>query len=223
MEKNSLNISRAAQDVLKQLKEDIVSDKMHQGQHLVERDLADRYEVSRTMIRSALKELENEGLVSYISNKGAFVRCFTIEEICEIYETRSVLEAYASRIAVPRLSGEMVRRIEEFMNSSAVCLSRLDYQEAHRYDHDLHYIFFENCGNRHIFAMIKALWLFVLRIRWRIFRLPGRGEETIKEHKEILKALKNRDPGKIEALVRCHILNARDVLLEAVRKGLVEL
>jgi DNA-binding GntR family transcriptional regulator len=196
---------------------------MHPGQHLVERDIAGLYGVSRTVVRAVLKDLENDGLVKSIPNKGAFVRSLSVEEVYDVYETRSVLEGYASRIAVPRLSGGMVQKIESLIHTAAGCVARHEYKEAHSYDQELHYIFLENCGNQCICRMVKELWVFALRLRWRAFRIPGRSEQTITEHLAILKALKEGDADKVESLARHHIITARDILLEEVKKGLVEL
>lgn len=209
--------------ILETLRESIISNKFRPGEHLVERDLAAAHGISRTLVRDAFKQLEHDGLVRSVPNKGVFITSLTVEEVYEIYETRSVLEAYASRLAVRALTEEQVRRVEYLINTAAECVAKNDHQEAHRYDQELHHLIVENCGNRYLCQMTTKLWMYILRLRWKAFRLPGRSEQTVIEHKNILHALLTRDEDKMEMLMRHHILIARDTLLEAAENNLIDL
>lgn len=208
---------------LETLREKIISNHFHPGEHLVERDIAAAHGVSRTLVRDAFKQLENDGLVRSVPNKGVFITSLTVEEIHEIYETRSILEAYASRLAIRRLTAEQVQRIEFLITTAADCVARNDYQEAHRHDQELHYLLVDNCGNRHISQMTKKLWMFVMRLRWKAFRIPGRSEQTVVEHKNILKALLDKDEERMESLIRHHVLIAGETLLDAAKNNLIDL
>ena len=210
-------------NILVLLRESIISNKFRPGEHLVERDIATIYGVSRTLVRDAFKQLANDGLVRSVPNKGVFITSLSIEEIYEIYETRSILEAYASRLAINRLTAEQMQRIEFLVKTAAECVSQNDFYEAHRYDHELHSILIESCGNQHICQMTKKLWMYVLRLRWKAFRLPGRSPQTVVEHKNILGALRAKDGDKMEKLIRHHVLIARDVLLDAAKNNLIDL
>ena len=210
-------------NILIMLRESIISNKFRPGEHLVERDIATAYGVSRTLVRDAFKQLGNDGLVRSVPNKGVFITSLSIEEIYEIYETRSILEAYASRLAIDRLTTEQMQRIEFLINTAAECVLQNDFQEAHRYDHELHSILIESCGNQHICQMTKKLWMYILRLRWKAFRIPGRSAQTVIEHKNILSALRTKDGEKLEKLIRHHVLIARDILLDAARSNLIDL
>lgn len=210
-------------NILAELRECIISNAFHPGEHLVERDIAATYGVSRTLVRDAFKQLENDGLVRSVPNKGVFITSLTIEEVSEIYETRSILEAYASRLSIDRLSPGQIEKIESLIAAAAECVGRRDFYEAHKNDQELHYLLVDNCGNRHLAEMTKKLWMYILRLRWKAFRLPGRSEQTVVEHKKILDALRARDGEKMEALIRHHVLIARDTLLEAAKHNLIDL
>ena len=209
--------------ILQILRDDIISNKYHPGEHLVERDIALQYNVSRTPVRDALKQLENDGLVKRVPNKGVFVTSLSLAEVREVYETRSVLEAYASRLAVNRMTDEQVQRQMELVELAAQSVRDMDYNQAHLYDQEFHHNFFRICGNSRIYAMINDLWIFVLRLRRVAFLVPGRSQNTVLEHQQIMDAVQLRDADAVETLVRMHVLKAMNTLIDNARKGLINL
>ena len=94
--------------VYNEIKQDIVSARLHPGEPLLEEDLAKRLRVSRTPIRDALRKLDHEGLVRIVPNKGAFVRVLTPRDIREIYEVREALESFA---AAAKVAYDRARRL----------------------------------------------------------------------------------------------------------------
>src|SRR5271167_1412107 len=86
--------------VLDELRQSIISGRLSPGERLVERELISMMGVSRTVIREALRQLESEGLVAIIPNKGPIVRTLTWEEAQDLYAIRAVLEGLAARLFV---------------------------------------------------------------------------------------------------------------------------
>ena len=88
------------QQVLDELRQSIIAGRLNPGERLIERELISMMGVSRTVIREALRQLESEGLVAIVPNKGPIVRTLTLEEARDLYAIRAVLEGLAARLFV---------------------------------------------------------------------------------------------------------------------------
>jgi DNA-binding GntR family transcriptional regulator len=97
--------------VIELLRDAIASMEFEPGQRLVERDLCERFDVSRTVIREALRHLEAEGLVDLVANHGPVVSRITREDAGHIYEARATLEGVIARYAAERATPPAKKRM----------------------------------------------------------------------------------------------------------------
>src|SRR5580704_15724302 len=98
--------------VLDELRQSIIAGRLRPGARLVERELIAMMGVSRTVIREALRQLESEGLVAIVPNKGPIVRELTRDEARDLYSIRAVLEGLAARLFVENASELSIGRLE---------------------------------------------------------------------------------------------------------------
>lgn len=186
------------------------------GQRLVERDIAAKFNASRTPVREALRKLETEGFIEYLPRKGVIVRGFNIEEIEEIYNIRKSLECLAIRSSIHKITSEqindlqaIVEQLEQVENGSAV---QTTYTGLHEFDDVL-----VNTANM---PLLKN-FLYILKESLQRYRkinlssLPRR-QSAVREHKEILQAVIDRDVERAEKLVCQHIDNSRNELMKKV-------
>lgn len=103
-------VGQMAYDIIR---EAIIIGVLAPGQHLRQEDLAERIGVSRIPVRTALMQLEAEGLVSFNPHKGAVVRTLTVEQVREIYELRELLESHALRKSIARMTSARAARLRE--------------------------------------------------------------------------------------------------------------
>jgi DNA-binding GntR family transcriptional regulator len=99
------------QQVVDRLRAAVIAGDLAPGQRLTERDLIDRVGVSRTVIREALRQLESEGLVETLPNKGPAVRALSRAEAVDLYRIRASLEALAARLFIERAPSEALDRL----------------------------------------------------------------------------------------------------------------
>lgn len=99
--------------VYNHIRDGILAGTFAKGDELKEKNIGDELGVSRTPVREALRQLELEGLVSIIPNKGAFVEGVSTDDIRDIYEIRALLEGLCARWAATRISDEMMAAMEE--------------------------------------------------------------------------------------------------------------
>ncbi|MEU7451257.1 GntR family transcriptional regulator [Streptosporangium roseum] len=95
------------------IRECIITGLLAPGEHLRQEDLAERIGVSRIPVRTALMQLESEGLVSFHPHRGAVVRALTVEQVREIYQLRALVEAHALRKSVARMTSARAARLRE--------------------------------------------------------------------------------------------------------------
>src|SRR5690242_17465200 len=100
------------QQVLDGLRQAIIAGRLEPGARLTERELTEMMGVSRTVVREALRQLESEGLIENIPNKGPVVRTLSLDEARDLYAVRAVLEGFAARLFADKATAEQTTRLE---------------------------------------------------------------------------------------------------------------
>src|SRR5580692_6520481 len=100
------------QQVLDELRQSIIAGRLNPGERLIERELIAMMGVSRTVIREALRQLESEGLIAIIPNKGPVVRELTVAESKDLYSIRAVLEGLAARLFAENADQDQILKLE---------------------------------------------------------------------------------------------------------------
>jgi DNA-binding GntR family transcriptional regulator len=200
--------------IFEHLKQEILDGKIKPDDRLIERDIAEKLNVSRTPIREALRKLETEGFVEHIPRKGVVVRGFNITEIKEIYEIRKELECLAVRHAIKNITEYDVQMMK-------VILEGLEKEEkgdlAQTTSKGL-YEFDEWILNTAQMPLMKN-FVHILReslIRYQKINLSKapRRKNAISEHKAILQAIIDKDIILAEKLTIEHIDNSKEELLK---------
>ncbi len=196
-------------EVYKILRNGIANGDLAPGTRLKETALVRDLAVSRTPIREALNQLSKEGLVEIIPRKGTFVKQWNKEEALEILLIREALESLAARLAPDRMSEEQIDRLVKYMEDFEQ--GELEYTEADRRFHD---DIVQACGMSRLIDMIKNLYdtLRMNKILAISFEVPERIRESVAEHQNIIRALRQRDGDKVERLMRLNFQHTRGFL-----------
>ena len=177
------------------------------GGYLVETRLADEMEVSRTPVREALKQLELEGLVHIIPNKGAFVEGVTLQDVKDIYEIRTLLEGLCARWAAERITQEQLEELEEIVFLSDFHYSKENWDQILELDNRFHEMVYEACASKELTRVLRDYHHYLQRIRRITLEEKARAHASINEHRAIAEALKARDARTAEECARLHIRN----------------
>jgi len=192
--------------VYEDLRRRILSGDLESDTPLTERELAERYNVSRTPVREALRLLESEQLVRSIPNVGSFVGGLSWSDARETFYIREVLEAYAAQLTVNRLTKIQLDEISSMLEDQRVAIQNQDVDAYIRSDSKFHSILNNNCGNRTLIELINRLndqtKIFIL-IR-KSFETPENLENSLQEHTEIISAIKDRNPDAVSRAVWQH-------------------
>jgi DNA-binding GntR family transcriptional regulator len=201
------------------LKDEIINGHLEPGLKLVETTLADRLGVSRTPIREALTRLEQDGLTERRA-RGYYVRERSPEEVLDIYESRCVLEAMAGRVAAERRTDHDLRQLRWIadMNTS---VDTDDHTAMAAYNRRFHQAVWRAAHNEPLLDLLQRLELHIGRYAATTLPYPGRWEDAVQEHAELLDAIERRDATKAEEAAYHHFSRARDIRLELAFPGTI--
>ena len=119
-----LKARTSADAITERLRDEIVNGTLRPGQQLLQESLSERYGVSRSPLREALRHLEAEGLVIYEANRGATVASYSTDDIMEIFEIRRLLESSAIRQAATAMDAGPAARPPASARADAPCPRR---------------------------------------------------------------------------------------------------
>lgn len=178
------------------------------GGYLVETRLADELEVSRTPIREALKQLELEGLVQSIPNRGMLVQGISNDDLNDIYTIRLLLEGQAAWWAAQRIGGEQLDKLAETLELMEMYTRRNDVAQLARLDTQFHDVLYSAAHSRMLKHVLASLHQNARRARRSSLTTPDRPLESLQEHKAIFRALESRRPEEAKAAMEKHVSNA---------------
>lgn len=203
---------QAKQLALGQLRQAILRGDMAPAQRLVENELAEQFGVTRASIRAALIDLESQGLVERIRNRGSRVRVVTVEEAVAITECRLVLEGLCAAKAAAAVDDGQVTRLKELgtaMRKAVAGGEPLTYSDL---NHELHARIREFSGQLTAVELLERLNAQLVRHRFQLALRPGRPQQSLNEHLAMIEAIEARDPQAAEAAVRAHLTSVIEAL-----------
>jgi len=201
------------------LRDMIMTGKLQEGDKVNETDLCNTMGISKTPLREALRVLSVEGLIRLVPHRGAFVTKPTFEEIAEMFAVMSLLEGFCARTACEKMNKRDFSRLEKLHSRLEENFER-QHQEAYiRINNQYHALVQEIAGNRTLNQIVDGLRKKILLYRFQSLNLPGRFEASIREHRELLEAFRNRDHRKAESLMRQHLNNQAEALEHLVEES----
>ncbi|MBV7535998.1 GntR family transcriptional regulator [Duganella sp. sic0402] len=192
----------------------IASGELPDGARLVERDLADRYAVSRIPLREAIQKLAAEGLVEQFKNRGAVVRTLSDADIDEIYALRMLLEGDAIHRAVQHMDGETLARAELVHRLLGEAATREKQGELNR---EFHALLYAPCGNSRQLKTISELRAQVERYERLQATLLADTPAFQHEHAGILQACIAGDAERARTMTIEHLASAMRLVKNAQR------
>lgn len=203
---------QAKQHALARLRQAILHGEMAPAQRLVENELAEQFGVTRASIRAALIDLEAQGLVERIRNRGSRVRVVTVEEAVAITECRMVLEGLCAAKAAVAASDEQLVELTELgtaMTKAVADGEPITYSDL---NHELHTRIREFSGQRTALELLERLNAQLVRHRFQLALRPGRPQQSLNEHLAMIEAIRARDPEAAETAVRAHLSSVIEAL-----------
>jgi DNA-binding GntR family transcriptional regulator len=199
-------------EVLDALRRSIVHGRLPPGSRMIERELIAMTGVSRTVIREALRQLESEGLVDVVPNKGAVVRKLSIEEARDLYAIRAVLEGLAARMFVEKSDQSLVHKLGEELASTIEAYLTGEPERIIEIKNRFYAVLFEGAKSEALSQMLGTLHARIWR--WRALglshprRSPARSDESVAGLRALYDAIIARDADLAERFARQEVTNA---------------
>ncbi len=217
-----LTFKRAAapvrEQVLETLRTEIIEGRFAPGRRLTERELTEMLGVSRTVLRESLRQLESEGLISLIPNKGPVVRALTVEEARELYRIRETLEGLGARLFAEKPDPQNLALLEDAFGEVERAYRGGDPRTILLAKNAFYDAIHTGAGSVTLSKMLSTVLAQIWR--WRAMglahprRSAGRSAESVAKLRDVVDAIKSGDGDRAEKAAR---IEARLAAAEVLR------
>lgn len=187
------------------IRERILKGEYKIGEKIKENQLATELRVSRTPIREAFKQLEEEGLMEYIPNRGCFAKGFTKQDMNDIYSVRKALEQLAVEWAVERITEEEIEQLKSQIDLMEFYTKRLDTKKVLELNNKFHQTIYGSTRSRFLSQILRSYQDYVNQAR----KATVYGEDNLKailsEHRAIMNAIIAKDANGAVELTGKHL------------------
>ncbi len=205
--------------VFNTLRQAIITGEFAPGERLMEISLANRLGVSRTPVREAIRKLELEGLVIMIPRKGAQVARITEKNLRDVIEIRTVLEEFAAALACERIDQEGIQNLKDAHEQFILSIEEGDVLDIVEKDEHFHDIIFHSTCNERLISIINNLREQFYRYRMEYIKDTRQRSIIVKDHKELLDAISSRDSVKAKKLMRIHLSNQQQEIMNNIHEA----
>ncbi len=195
------------EELADQLREAIVHGEFEPGAKISEKDLCERFCVSRTPVREALKILATEGVVQLTQNRGASVTPLTRQDIRDAFPVMAALEALSGELAAKNVTDEQIARMGQLQAAMRAMFETGDRKGYFAINEEIHQLILQAAGNAVLARMIRTVSAQVRRARYRANLSRERWAAAIEEHEDILAAFSARDSKRLARLLKAHLQN----------------
>ncbi|WP_129140732.1 GntR family transcriptional regulator [Modicisalibacter coralii] len=210
------NLYREVADRIREL---IEQGALTPGERISEKQLCEKFGVSRTPLREALKVLTSEGLVEILPNRGARVTRLTLQKVKDTYGVMAALEGLSGELACQNISDAQVEAVRRLHDRMLEHYRNNELQDYFKVNQQIHERILEASGNEVLIEMYNNLSQRVKRVRYTAEMSDEYWRQAVSEHEEMIKALIKRDGKWLGQILRehlCHKLEAKSLT------GLVE-
>lgn len=187
------------------LRDRILNGEYKTGQKLNELTLASELKISRTPIREALKQLDLEGLVMSVPNKGVYVKGFSPRDIDDMFEIRLALEGLAIQLAIERMDEVHLTKIKEIFELMEFYTLKKDNDKINDLNILYHETIYQATQSTYFEQLLKDIHYYVSVTSRHSIQKPERLETALVEHRAILDAIVEGNKEKAKYTIQKHI------------------
>jgi DNA-binding GntR family transcriptional regulator len=202
------------QEVTERIREMIRTGVLVRGQKIDEKQISESMGVSRTPVRESLRILHSEGLIDLIPHKGAYLTKPRVEEIQDMFEVISVLEGTCARLAAKKMTEEDLKKLESLHGMLEKHFRKRNHEAYLECNHLLHLRIQQLSGNKVLNDVLTSLRQKELLNRQRQLYYKDRFERSIEEHRDIMEALRKRNPDRADQAMKRHLINQREAMVD---------
>jgi len=194
-------------DLVANIRELIIEGDLEPGAKVPERVLCERYSVSRTPLREALKTLASEGLLELLPHRGAWVAQLTANDVDQMFPIMGALEALSGELACQNLTEVQFAEIQALHFQMVLHYTRRQLKPYFQVNQEIHEKILSASANPLLLQMYQTLAGRIRRARYVANMSDERWTQAVKEHEEILNALSKRDGTALSDVLKRHLKN----------------
>lgn len=204
---------------LEKMRDAILSNYFKPGERLVERQLCELLDVSRTVVREVLRHLETEGLVESIAHQGPVVATLNADEAAQIYEIRALLEGHAARVCAERAGDDTFDQLEQINTRIQNAFHEQDFNHVLARTAEFYETLFKGAGQDVAWGVVQSLNARINRLRAVTISTPGRDVEAAREMECILRALRRRDALAAQEASAAHVRRVARIAADKLKEA----
>ncbi len=202
------------------IRSDIVLDRLKSGSRLKISKLAARYSTSTVPVREALQQLQGEGIVTFVPNRGASVRTIDADFVSNIYEVRALIEPFLARRFVRHHDDGDVERLEAIQRDLEAAIdARADWHSQRQLDLAFHATCYSNHYNKEALTISDKHVNLLTALTNRFQRGNARAAAANREHWAMIAAVRAKDEAKMAKLMELHLRGSCEDLIERMKRG----
>ena len=214
--------SSMAEVAYKALRSAIINGDLKPGQRLVEQKLSDKMQVSRVPVREAIKKLEQYGFVQRLPIRGIIVKKISEADVYEAFGIRAALESYAACQATEHIDKEMIAALETILAAARKAVEDGKLEKLLELNAQFHEMVYKAAKSEMLYRLVSAFLDFVARYHRPLLNSASRASASIEGHKAMVDAMRRGDKEEVERIVKAHILEGRDIILQEMRSGALD-
>jgi DNA-binding GntR family transcriptional regulator len=199
----------------------VIGGELQPGDKIPEQALCERFGVSRTPLREALKVLAAEGLLQLSLNRGATVAKITSEEVDQLFPIMGALEGLAGESACVRMSRKQFSHLQQLHDDMLEAYERGEWGLYIRLNRDIHESLFEFAGNAALSALYNSLMVRIHSVRFVAKKSPQRWKQAVQDHEKLMAALRARNAPLVREILHEHLRHKAEMVHEAMGQGAI--
>lgn len=203
--------------VYEALRKTIISGIIPVGERIVEKEYAERLNISRTPVREAIRRLEEEELVESIPHIGVVVKRISEEDIIEVYKIRHSLEVLATINAMENITQKEMDELEALLDLTEQKNKEGDVKEVIRLFGEFNSLIYKASRMKRLASMISKLNDYIRKFRDISITDDERRKKALVEHREILKAISEKNTVDIDRIIKEHLDISLDIVYSTMK------
>lgn len=215
-----LKVQKPLKDlVYLELKHKILTGEIVSQTRLMEIDLSEKMNVSRTPIREAIKKLADDGLVKIVPRRGAYVANISIKDMLDVFEVREDMEGFAAKLAAQRINEDEKKLLRKIASDYDEALNNgEDKEKIIELDEKFHNFIVGCCGNETLSELVKYVQELALRFRYLYYNDYTLYEATAEQHHRIIEAICSGRADDARREADAHVKSLKEFVFELGKK-----
>jgi len=203
-------------ELLERIRQMIIDGELTPGDKVPEKELCERFAVSRTPLREALKVLASEALVTLTPNRGAMIADLTLDDLEEAFPVMGALEALAGEMACANITDSELAHIKQLHEKMVAHYEARELTPYFRTNQKIHEMILAAARNQTLSSLYRSLEGRIRQARYLANMSTTRWTKAVQEHEQILNALEARDGAALAQILKIHLANKFETVKDAI-------